>query len=343
MPTRRKLLTDTLVAGAGLTLAGPLLGGVPAEAAISDLQRNAAVVRRFKEAQGTKDEAEAMREVLAPNYKRWRGGIEHLAANALDQGFPGPGSYLRGAFPDRTDTIEAIVADGDHVGMLFRVRGTHKGNFFGIAPTNKPFDIHELGIFRLADGKITEAWFMADELGLLQQLGARIPARKDGQRIVPPVTGGGETSEALLARLKASPPGAPSDRDKIIVVESKGAAPAAGDRAADFRITRVGFQHLRDYGNAKGVGKETITAALPDRRDRIDDVLAQGETVWMRFRVAGTHGGKLYGIAPTQKPVEVPEVGIMRFVNGKWKEAWYFADELGLLLQLDAVDQVLGA
>ena len=71
-------------------------------------------------------------------------------------------------------------------------------------------------------------------------------------------------------------------------------------------------------------------------------MLAEGETVWMRFRVAGTHGGKLYGLAPTRRPVEVPEVGIMRFADGKWKEAWYFADELGLLLQLDAVDAVMG-
>ena len=348
MPTRRTLLANGIAAGAGLALAAPLLRGLPAAAAISDLQRNAAVVRRFKGAQGTKDEADAMREVLAPNYKRWRGGIEHLAANARDQGFPGPGSYLRGAFPDRTDTIEDIVADGDHVGMLFRVRGTHRGNFFGIAPTDKPFDIHELGIFRLADGKIAEAWFMADELGLLQQLGAKMPARKDGKRIVPPVTGTGEDADDLVARWSASsyqPPDADSMmlRDnRIMVVRSKGGAPAASDRAGDFRQTRVGFQHLRDYGNAKGVGNETITAALPDRHDRIDDVLAQGETVWMRFRVAGTHGGKLYGLAPTQKRVEVPEVGIMRIANGKWKEAWYFADELGLLLQLDAVDTVLG-
>jgi predicted ester cyclase len=282
-----------------------------------------------------------MREVLAPSYKRWRGGIEHLAANARDQGFPGPGAYLRGAFPDRTDTIEDIVADGDRVGMLFRVRGTHKGSFFGIAPTNKPFDIHELGIFRLADGKITEAWFMADELGLLQQLGARMPARKDGKRIVPPVTGGGEDPDRLLAQLEAKA-STPQDRNGIVVVRSKGSAPAASERAADFRQTRVGFQHLRDYGNAKGVGQETITAALPGRRDRIDDVLAEGDEVWMRFRVAGTHGGKLYGLAPTGRPVEVPEVGRMRLADGKWKEAWYFADELGLLLQLDAVDAVMG-
>ena len=346
MLTRRTLLTTSLATGAAL--AGPLGRGVPAAAAISDLQRNAAVVRRFKEAQGTKDEADAMREVLSPSYKRWRGGIEHLAANARDQGFPGPGSYLRGAFPDRTDTIEDIVADGDQVGMLFRVRGTHKGNFFGIEPTNKPFDIHELGIFRLADGKITEAWFMADELGLLQQLGAKIPPRRDGKRIVPPVTGAGDDPDQLVATWSATsylPPGNDSltlRENRIMVVRSKGSAPAAADRAADFRQTRVGFQHLRDYGNAKGVGAETITVALPGRRDRIDDVLAQDEKVWMRFRVAGTHGGRLYGIAPTQKQVEVPEVGIMRIVDGKWKEAWYFADELGLLLQLDAVDTVLG-
>src|SRR5689334_806856 len=306
MPTRRKLLTDTLTAGAGLALAGPLLRSARAEDAISDPQRNAAVVRRFKEAQGTRDEADAMREVLAPNYKRWRGGIEHLAANARDQGFPGPGSYLRGAFPDRTDTIEEIVADEDHVGMLFRVRGTHRGNFFGIAPTNKPFDIHELGIFRLADGKIAEAWFMADELGLLQQLGAKLPARKDGKRIVPPVTGAGDDPDRLAATWSAMsflPPGEDSLRlreNRIMVVQSKGSGPSAADRAADFRQTRVGFQHLRDYGNAKGVGAETITSALPGRRDRIDEVLAQGEKVWIRFKVAGTHGGRLYGIAPTQ-------------------------------------------
>ncbi len=157
MLTRRTLLTRTLATGAGLALALPDIERAAAQAADPLLARNRAVVRRFKEAQGTKEEKEAIQEVLSPSYRRWRGGIEHLAANARDQGFPGPGPYLRGAFPDRTDTIEDIVADGDKVGMLFRVRGTHRGNFFGIAPTNKPFDIYELGIFRLADGKITEA------------------------------------------------------------------------------------------------------------------------------------------------------------------------------------------
>ena len=94
---------------------------------------------------------------------------------------------------------------------------------------------------------------------------------------------------------------------------------------------------MRVYCNARGVGNETITTALPDRRDRIDGFIAEGETVWMRFKVAGTHGGKLYGHPPSGRRVEIPEIGIMRFADGKWKEAWYFADELGLMLQVNAL------
>src|SRR5262249_49336892 len=131
MPTRRTVLQSSL--GAALALATPSLRAARAQG--SRLERNKAIVRRVKEREGSKDEAQAMREVLAPNYKRWRAGFEHIGANARDQGFPGPGSYLRGAFPDRTDTIEAIIAEDDLVGMLFKVRGTHKGNFYGIEPT----------------------------------------------------------------------------------------------------------------------------------------------------------------------------------------------------------------
>ncbi len=339
MPTRRVVLQTSLAAAAAVAM--PSLRRAYAQA--SSLERNKAVVRRFKESQGTKDEAQAMREVLAPNYKRWRAGFEHIGANARDQGFPGPGSYLRGAFPDRTDTIEQMIAEGDMVGMLFKVRGTHKGNFYGIEPTGKTIDVYELGIFRLANGQITEAWFLGDDAGMLKQLGAKLPPRKDGGRIVPPVTGEGEDPDAVIARLAAGPPTTMEARQKLMVARSKGSAPPAADRAPDFRLTRVGFQHLRDHGNAKGVGNQTITAALPGRRDRIDNLIAEGDHVWMRFKVAGTHGAPLYGLSATGKLIEVPEVGIMRFSDGKWKEAWYFADELGLLLQLGAADLLVGS
>ena len=115
------------------------------------------------------------------------------------------------------------------------------------------------------------------------------------------------------------------------------AAPPADLRTPDFKQGRAGFQHMRDYGVAKGVAAETITVSLPDRRDRIDGFVAEDDTVWMRFKVAGTQSGKLYGLPPSGKRVEAAEIGIMRFADGKWKEAWYFGDELGLMLQLDAL------
>ena len=59
--------------------------------------------------------------------------------------------------------------------------------------------------------------------------------------------------------------------------------------------------------------------------------------LWMQFRVAGTQKGNLYGHPPTGRRIEVPEVGIVHFTDGKWKDGWYFGDELGLMLQLDAL------
>jgi predicted ester cyclase len=54
-------------------------------------------------------------------------------------------------------------------------RGTHQGEFMGIAPTGKPVSFSAIDVVRIADGKIVERWSQADNLALLQQLGA-VPA-----------------------------------------------------------------------------------------------------------------------------------------------------------------------
>jgi len=337
MFTRRRFLKGALGAGAGLTLAAQGSHRAAAQTAATHAQRNKELVLRLKKSQGTVENETVMRETLAPGYKRLRGGMSNLAANARDQGFPDAGLNLRGAIPDRVDVIEESIAEGDLVGLIWRITGTHRGNLFGIPPTGKPVDVYEMGVWRVTDGKITEAWFMVDEAGLLKQLGAKLPPRKDGQLIAPPVTGAGEDPDAVLRRLEAGPLVTTEDRNRLMVARSKGSAPPQGDRAADYKQRRFGFQHLRDYGIARNVANQNITASLPGRRDRIDGFIAEGEKVWMRFKLAGIHGAPLYGLAPTGKPVEIPELGVMRIVDGKWKESWYFGDELGLLLQLNAL------
>jgi predicted ester cyclase len=337
MLSRRTLLTRTFGAGLALSAAHP--ARLAAQSPAADLERNKEVVRRLKESQGTKDEAAVQRELTAPGSKRLRAGIEHLARNAQDQDFPNPGPNLRTAFPDRTDVIESMIAEGDRVGMIFRVSGTHQGNFLGIPPTGKKFEFLEMAMFRLADGKVTESWFMADEAGLMRQLGAKMPPRRDGKTLAPPLSNAGEDPDVVLKRLQAGPLATIEDRNRLLIARSKASTPLPkSEQAADFKQTRVGFQHLRDYGDRKGVPSQNITDAMPDRHDRIEDFIAEGENVWMRFRLAAVHSKPLYGLPPAGKHVDVTEIGVMRVVEGKWKQAWYFGDELGLLLQLGFVD-----
>jgi predicted ester cyclase len=338
---RRRVLGSLSALGAGALLPACATGPGGGRMSGDSIERNKAVALRFKKLQGTKDEPLIEKEVLAPGYKRLRGGMLNLAANARDQGFPSSGSFLRAAIPDRVDVIEQVIADGDRVGMLFRLTGTHQGNLYGIPPTGRKVDIHEAAILRIADGRVTEGWFLADEAGLLKQLGATLPRRKDGKRIAPPVTNEGLSGDAMLARLKAQPAATQAERNKLVVAASKSSSPPKGDRAAGYKQKRQGFQHLRDYGVATGVAKQTPTLALPDRADFVDELLAEGDNVWMRFRIAGTQTGPLYGHPATGRRVEIPEIGVARFVEGKWAEGWYFGDELGMMLQLDAL-QMLG-
>ena len=109
-----------------------------------ELARNVAIALRFKKSQGTPAMPQVEKEVLAAHYDRARGGNFHLANNGRDQGWAHPGMYLRDAFPDRVDVMERVIADGDRVGLLFRVTGTHTGHFFGIAPTGRKIDVYEI-------------------------------------------------------------------------------------------------------------------------------------------------------------------------------------------------------
>lgn len=306
-----------------------------------ELERNKAVALRFKKSQGTQDMPAVEKEVLAPNYNRIRGGNFHLAGNARGEGWPEPGMYLRTAFPDRVDVIEHVVAEGDTVGLLFRLTATHAGNLFGIPPTGKKVDVYEIALLRIVNGQMVEGWFMMDEAELLRQLGARMPVRKDGRVIAPPVPTAGEDGDALVQRLSSKMPLSRQDRCKVTVARSRSSAPSPADRSPDYLRQREAFQHLHDYGVARGVGEQTLRSALSDRQDRIDRLVAEGDQAWMRFYVHGTHRAGLYGLPATGRRVGVPALEIARFAGGKLKESWCFGDELGLLLQLGVPNLLL--
>jgi steroid delta-isomerase-like uncharacterized protein len=82
---------------------------------------------------------------------------------------------FRAAFPDLRFTIEDEVADGDAVAQRWTARGTHRGEFMGLAPTGREFAVAGNSFVRFRDGKLAEVWTTWDALGLLRSVGA-IPA-----------------------------------------------------------------------------------------------------------------------------------------------------------------------
>jgi len=75
------------------------------------------------------------------------------------------------AFPDFHEGIEALIAEEDKVVGLYTETATMKGNFMGMEATGKQYTIPAVEIYRLANGKITEAWFVRNLTSMFQQLG----------------------------------------------------------------------------------------------------------------------------------------------------------------------------
>jgi predicted ester cyclase len=78
------------------------------------------------------------------------------------------------AFPDIQAKIEHIVAENDLVVVFLNFTGTHKGEFQGVPPTNKPVNIRSADLYRIENKRIAEHWDVVDQLNLLQQTGATL-------------------------------------------------------------------------------------------------------------------------------------------------------------------------
>ena len=77
--------------------------------------------------------------------------------------------------------------------------------------------------------------------------------------------------------------------------------------------------------------------AFPDNHVTIEDMIAEGDTVVVRYTTRGTHQGNFRGIPPTGKQVSGTGMFIDRLVNGKAVEQWINGDDLGLLQQLGVI------
>lgn len=96
--------------------------------------------------------------------------------------------------------------------------------------------------------------------------------------------------------------------------------------------------------NGQPIGREgfrqfvtAVRAAFPDIHFTVEDSLAEGDKVAIRYTGRGTHQGAFAGIPATGKSVQFSGIDIFRIANGQMAEEWLMYDQLGLLQQIGAI------
>ncbi|MFZ1769711.1 MAG: ester cyclase, partial [Caldilinea sp.] len=79
---------------------------------------------------------------------------------------------------------------------------------------------------------------------------------------------------------------------------------------------------------------ETLRTGFPDWNCTVEDTLAEGDKVVVRYACSGTHTGEWNGLAPTGKPIQFQSMIIHRIADGKVAEDWSEYDSLGWMQQL---------
>lgn len=137
------------------------------------IEANKEIVRRFV------DELWNQRNLELANQLFDRDCVTHqLRIGADPAGVPrGPEvmkhhvSEWLASFPDIKFSIEQMLAEDDRVMTQVVARGTHKGMWLGIPPTEKVITILMFVVHRITNGLIVEDWVLIDALGVFQQLG----------------------------------------------------------------------------------------------------------------------------------------------------------------------------
>ena len=79
---------------------------------------------------------------------------------------------LLGAIPDLRLTIEDTLADGNQVAVRWRVDGTHRGDHFGFAASQRTVNFRGITWLRFDGDKLVEGWDAWNHGALMQALQA---------------------------------------------------------------------------------------------------------------------------------------------------------------------------
>jgi steroid delta-isomerase-like uncharacterized protein len=118
-------------------------------------------------------------------------------------------------------------------------------------------------------------------------------------------------------------------------VLSKGDQVAAAELVAPSAVFHLAVGDL----DVAAVG-EVLTVfftGFPDLAFTVEDLVAEGDQVAVRWTFTGTHTGPFMGVPPTGRQVRMAGISLLRIEGGRIVEDWVVDDLLGLMQQIGAV------
>jgi predicted ester cyclase len=219
--------------------------------------------------------------------------------------------------------LEDVFGAGDKV--VGRFIATAKW-ILGV-PEPMPYVNPWIVVYQIEDGKIVEEWWQYDLVGVQEQVGLLPRTRTQyGWSESSTLTGdpGIPQQNASLAR-------------RVIQFVNTGNLVLANHVLAPSLVSHQPDAPMAtDRSGFESVVLDVVRAAFPDVHVTINDLVASGDRVGVRFTAKGTHLGTFAGIPATGREVQWTANVIYRMADRQIVEAWTVWDAAGLLQQIMA-------
>jgi predicted ester cyclase len=132
-------------------------------------EENKRLVRRFYEEVVNTGRVDGIATFVAPECVETDGKVRIVS------GPDGMASHVRGVrevYPDLRLTIERQIAEGEWVVSVVTARGTHRGSWLGMKPTDRPIVFTGVNVDRVREGRIVEHGGAANMLQPFLEAGA---------------------------------------------------------------------------------------------------------------------------------------------------------------------------
>ena len=267
--------------------------------------QNRTLVHRWVEEIWSQGSMAAIDEIVDPEY------VQHIPLLPDLRGIEALKQYVlaqRAAIPDGRYIEDDLIEEGDKVALRWTFRGTHMGEFLGVAATGSPTETTGTTTLRLAHGKVAEHWAHWDSLGWMQRAGT--------------------VTKALIRRFIEEV----LNKGKLEVLDEIWA------RDGVFAATLI--PEVRGPDALKQV-VAAVRTAFPDiHYSFVSEPVVQGDRCSFRWTAGGTHRGEFVGITQTGRRFFHVGTSTVRMRGRKIAETWADWDALGFMQQLGVVPAV---